>query len=267
MWLVILGIPVVALLIAWAAGAFKSDGTPAKTTAPPPVPTTKLSIPEGLRRDDIAARMRAAGISPAAYMRATGPSRLGAGLAGRSAPTSLEGFLFPATYDVPKGSTAAKVVDQQLSAFRAYTSGIGYAFARSKNLTRYDVLIIASMIEREVRVPAERRLVASVIYNRLHARMPLQIDATVLYALGSWTADLSRHTPLSSVASPYNTYRHPGLPPGPISNPGVASIKAAAHPARTRYLYYVTRNDGSGRHYFASTLAEFERAVQRSGGG
>jgi UPF0755 protein len=97
--------------------------------------------------------------------------------------------------------------------------------------------------------------------------MPLQIDATVLYALGSWTADLSRHTPLSSVASPYNTYRHPGLPPGPISNPGVASIKAAARPARTRYLYYVTRNDGSGRHYFASTLAEFERAVQRSGGG
>jgi UPF0755 protein len=138
---------------------------------------------------------------------------------------------------------------------------VNLRFARSKNLNLYDVLTIASMVEREVQVPRERRLVASVIYNRLHAGMPLQIDATVRFATGNWTRPLRRsqlRTP-----SPYNTYTHPGLPPGPIGSPGLASIQAAAHPARSKYLYYVVKPCGRGEHVFARTGAEFQRALKR----
>ena len=104
------------------------------------------------------------------------------------------------------------------------------SYARSKNLTTYDVLIIASMIEREVQVPKERKLVAAVIYNRLHDGMPLQIDATIRFATDNYTKPLTASD--LQLDSPYNTYTNSGLPPGPIGNPGLASIQAAAHPAR-----------------------------------
>ena len=139
---------------------------------------------------------------------------------------------------------------------------MNYRYAQSRNLTKYDVLTIASMIEREVAVARERPLVASVIYNRLRAGMRLDIDATVQYAVGEWKEELSNSD--LNVDSPYNTRRYAGLPPGPISNPGKDSIRAAARPVQTPYLYYVARNDGSGRHYFSSTPEQFERDVQRS---
>jgi UPF0755 protein len=262
LWLAVLAVPLVVLVVAKLSGAFSGDDKPARTTAtgPPPV---RVTFPEGLRREEIARILaRRTGLSAGAYLAATGPSARGARLAGRDRPTSLEGFLFPATFLVGTKTTVADIVDEQVAAYEANAATVGYRYARSRNLTRYDVLVIASMVEREVRDPRERPVVAGIIYNRLRGGMPLQIDATVLYALGSWTAPL---TPSAlGVDSPYNTRRHTGLPPGPISNPGLASLKAAAHPSRTRYVYYVARNDGTGRHYFSATLAQFERDIARS---
>jgi uncharacterized YceG family protein len=120
------------------------------------------------------------------------------------------------------------------------------------------VVIIASMIEREVQVPKERALVAAVIYNRLHAGMPLQIDATVRYASGNFTEPISPSE--LEINSPYNTYTNSGLPPGPIGNPGLDSIEGAAHPAQEPYLYYVVKPNTCGEHTFATTEAEFSRA-------
>jgi UPF0755 protein len=239
-----------------------SEPPPPPTTAaePPPISVT---FPEGLRREDIADILRRrTKLSPDAYLAATGPSALGERLAGTSKPTSLEGFLFPATYLIGTRTTVGDLVRAQLRAYRAAIAGVNYRYARSRNLTRYDVLIIASMVEREVQVPSERALVAGVIYNRLHDGMRLDIDATTRYAIGSWTKPLTESD--LQVDSPYNTRRYAGLPPGPISNPGLASIKAAAHPRSTPYLYFVARADGSGRHYFATTIDEFDRLVARA---
>jgi uncharacterized YceG family protein len=134
-------------------------------------------------------------------------------------------------------------------------------YARSKNLTPYDVLIIASLIEREVQVPKERAIVASVIYNRLHEGIRLDIDATTRFVVGKWSGAL-KVSELQN-PSPYNTRVHTGLPPGPIGNPGLASIKAAAHPAKTNYLFYVAAVCGNGSHKFAATDAQFQRYVEQ----
>ena len=130
-------------------------------------------------------------------------------------------------------------------------------YARSKNLTPYDVLIIASLVEREAALPKERPLIASVIYNRLHNDVRLDIDATVRFVTGNWTKPL-KVSELQN-PSPYNTRVHSGLPPGPIGSPGLASIKAAAHPAKTDYLFYVAAVCGNGTHRFAATDAQFQR--------
>jgi UPF0755 protein len=138
---------------------------------------------------------------------------------------------------------------------------VSLSFARSKNLTVFDVVTIASMVEREVEVPRERPLVAAVIYNRLRAGMPLGIDATLRFALNDWTSPLT----VSQLASatPYNTRNHQGLPPGPIGNPGLASLQAAAHPAKVPYLFYVVKPGTCGQHAFSSTDAQFQRDVRR----
>lgn len=230
------------------------------TQAPPRV---KVTFPEGLRREEMADILQQkAGLSKERYLALTGPGTRGAQLAGTDANRSLEGFLFPATYDVGDSTTVDDIVGAQLEAYRQRSDAIDYSYARSKNLTRYDVLIIASMVEREVRVASERPIVAGIIYNRLKAGMRLDIDATVQYALGSWKTELTASD--LAIDSPYNTRRFTGLPPGPICNPGDASLIAAARPARSAYLYYVARADGSGRHYFARTPAEFEQAVARA---
>ena len=128
-------------------------------------------------------------------------------------------------------------------------------YARSKNLTPYDVLIIASMIEREVVVPRERRLVAAVVYNRLHARMPLGIDATLRYGLSIPPTEPITKAQLAS-SSPYNTRNRTGLPPTPIANPGLASMQAAAHPAKVDYLYFVRKPDCRS-HFFTANAEAF----------
>ena len=173
----------------------------------------------------------------------------------------LEGFLFPATYRLKRGRPMSLLVEQQLSAFRNNFERVDLRYARRKNLTPYDVLTIASLVEREAQTSRDRRLVASVIYNRLRDGMALQIDATIRYVTGNWQRPLKRSE--LAIGSAYNTYRHHGLPPGPIGSPGLASIQAAAHPARTRFLYYIVKPCGNGSHSFARTDAEFQRLFER----
>jgi UPF0755 protein len=218
-----------------------------------------VTIPEGRSRREIAPLVRRLDGN---YLRATrrspvlDPREYGARGAG-----SLEGFLFPATYELKKGQPVSRLVERQLEAFKRNFDRVDLSYARSKNLTPYDVLIIASMVEREALVPRERPLIASVIYNRLRRGIPLGIDATIRFALNQWDEPLKR----SELANPtpYNTRENSGLPPGPIGNPGLASIEAAARPARSDYLFFVVKPGSCGEHAFSSTNAEFEEDVAR----
>jgi UPF0755 protein len=172
---------------------------------------------------------------------------------------SLEGYLFPATYRVTEGSTARDVIEMMLDHFDTQIATLDLSFAGSRGLDLEDVVIIASILERESRLAEEFPLVSSVIYNRLARPMRLQLCATVLYTLPGdkqslTNADLEHE-------SPYNTYLHDGLPAGPISNPGLRALQAAANPPETDYLYYVlTGEDGS--QTFTATYDEFLRAKQ-----
>ncbi len=219
--------------------------------------TVRVTIPEGYtaRQTGEIAASKLKRVTSRAYERLTLTQPLLFTLDGYRAGTRLEGLLFPATYEVAPSIGARAFVRQQLTAFKRALAGIDMTRARKANLTSYDVAIIGSMVEREARVAGERRLVAAVIWNRLRLGMPLQIDATIQYLLPEHKARLS-YADLQ-IPSPYNTYLHTGLPPTPIANAGAASLKAAANPARVGYLYYVARDDGSGRHYFSSTYAQF----------
>jgi UPF0755 protein len=194
-------------------------------------------------------------LSARAYLGETADSTLPVkfGDVGKQHP--LEGFLFPALYDFLPKTTSKELVQKQLAAFRRNWAKVGLSYARSKNLTPYDVLTIASMIEKEAGVPKDRALIAAVIYNRLHNRMPLQIDATTRYGL-----HIAGTRPLTSAelhsSNPYNTRRFRGLPPTPIANPGLPSMIAAAHPAHVDYLYFV-RKPGTHRHYFTANYTDF----------
>jgi uncharacterized YceG family protein len=168
---------------------------------------------------------------------------------------NLEGFLFPATYDFTEDTTVRELVDLQLEAFAHAWGKVDLAYATSKNLTPYDVLIIASMVEEEVQVPKERPLVAAVIYNRLRGDLPLGIDATIRYGLNIPPTKAILQSQLDS-DSPYNTRNRLGLPPTPISNPGLAALQAAAHPADVDYLYFIRKADCKS-HFFTASEQEF----------
>jgi UPF0755 protein len=230
----------------------------ALTTAPATAKTVKITIPEGRSREEIVPIVKDAGLS-GNYLVAT--KRSPRSLGGPKTAHTLEGYLFPATYELRPGSPASALVKRQLAAFRDAFSKVRLDYARRKHLTRYDVLIIASMIEREAQLPKDRPLISAVIYNRLHQHMPLGIDATIRYALGNWTKPLKVSE--LQVDSPYNTRTHQGLPPTPIGNPGLSSIHAAARPARKPYLFYVVKPCGNGGHAFSSTEARFQADVAR----
>ena len=170
---------------------------------------------------------------------------------------TAEGFLFPATYTLNVDSSANELVKQQLDAYEENFKQVDMKYAKRKNLSRYDVLIIASMIEREAQLARERSLVSAVIYNRLKEGMPLGIDATIRYSTNNWQRPI-RQSELDR-QEPYNTRLNRGLPPTPIGNPGLASIKAAAKPSSKKYLFYVRKPGKSGEHAFSSTDAQFER--------
>jgi UPF0755 protein len=178
---------------------------------------------------------------------------------------SLEGFLFPSRYEFGPVTTAKELIGLQLDEFAREWARVNLRPARARGLDPYDVLIVASMIERETVVPAERALVSAVIYNRLDAGMPLAVDATLRYGL---RVPGTRPLTKSDLASrtPYNTRRYKGLPPTPIGNPGLASIQAAAHPAKVDYLYYVRKPDRL-HHFFTADADEFCRKAREYGYG
>jgi UPF0755 protein len=188
-----------------------------------------------------------------ASARAKPPVEFRKDLAGRT----IEGFLFPSTYEFSQYTPSAKLVRDQLATFRRQWSKVDLRYAKSKNLTPYDVLIIASMIEKETVAPEERRLVAAVIYNRLRGGMALGIDATIRYGRNVPGTEPLKQSDLES-DDPYNTRRRLGLPPTPISNPGLASMRAAANPARVDYLFFVRKRDGV-HHFFTASESEFFR--------
>lgn len=182
-------------------------------------------------------------------------------LKGLPAGSSLEGFLFPDTYLVPRTVTAKQLVTLQLDAFNKLWDGGRKDLAAQRKLNALQVVTIASMIEREARFDEDRPMVASVIYNRLAAGWPLQIDATVLYAKGVWQSTVTLDD--LKIQSPYNTYLHPGLPPGPIANPGLKAIDAALKPAQTDYFFYLS--DPQGHNHYAKTNDEFNQLKKQYG--
>ena len=244
-----------------------------------------LTIPEGWRLGQIGDYLEEAGVfgedkaALESYRSQTAsgelvelaPARY-AFLASRPPGASLEGYLFPDTYELPlAGATAQDILQRQLDTFARRVLPLYEAAVAQKTttLSLYEVLTLASIVEREAVVSAERPSIAGVYLNRLAARMKLEADPTVQYAMGyQEAADQWWKTPVfleeySSVDSPYNTYLYPGLPPGPIANPGLSSIQAALQPAQHDYLYFVALPDGSGRHVFAKTFEEHSVNVQK----
>jgi uncharacterized YceG family protein len=226
--------------------------------------TINVTIPPGRAIRQTSARLRAAHIPVrGSYLAAARRSPLLNPVsygAARSTP-NLEGFLFPDTYEIRVNSAASDLVARQLQAFKKQFAKVDLRAAKTKNLSAYDVLIIASMIEREADLNRERPMIAEVIYNRLKQGIPLGIDATTRYELNDFTrpltsADFARN-------SPYNTRLNKDLPPTPIGNPGLASIQAAAHPSKGKLLYYVVKPGVCGEHAFSTTYAQFLKDAQR----
>jgi UPF0755 protein len=269
--LVALGVLVAGFVIAWfAVASVRGSDKPAPprpSTQAAPLKPFRIVFPEGFTRRQMAERVTAvAGIArrergkrvrlrARTYLAATAKPRREPGFGPRSLP--LEGFLFPATYDFTPRTTSAQLVAAQLQAFSRNWAKLDLRYARSKNLTPYDVLTIASMIEKEAAAPEERQLVAAVIYNRLHERMSLGIDATLRYGLDIPPTESLHQSQLDN-PTPYNTGKHPGLPPTPIASPGLASLQAAAHPAKVDYLYFVRKPDKK-HHFFTASFSAFKR--------
>jgi cell division protein YceG involved in septum cleavage len=228
---------------------------------PEPVKTIMATVPEGysraqtaqlarelkLRGNYVKATIRSPYLDPAEY--------------GGANAKSLEGFLFPDTFELNAHAPVGDLVRDQLQDFKRRIAGVDMSYAKSKNLTVYDVVKIASMIEKEAQLESERKLIAAVIYNRLREGIPLGIDATIRFANDNYTEPLTESE--LQADSPYNTRINAGLPPGPIASPGLASIEAAAHPAKVDYLYYVVKPGTCGEHSFSSTDAEFQADVAR----
>jgi UPF0755 protein len=226
------------------------------TTPPHAAKVSELTITEGRTRRQIDALLRSQGVHGSYFAGTHHSPLLNPQKYGAPADTnSLEGFLFPSTYQVVDPIRINALVADQLRAFRKTFAKVNLSYARSKHLTPYDVLIIASMIEAEAATAHDRPLVSSVVYNRLRDGMPLQLDATTRYETGNYTKPLTASELNSS--SPYNTRIHKGLPPTPIGNPGLAAIQAAAHPAHTKDLYFVVKPCGNGEQVFTSSYNQF----------
>lgn len=220
-----------------------------------------VTFPEGLTAAEMAKIFEAHGLGSAASFVAA--SRDAAPIRDLDpAASDLEGYLFPETYALSRHTDAATLVRLMVARFERVLGPDLRQAAAARNLSVRQAVTLASIVEKETAKADERPLVAAVYTTRLRLGMPLQCDPTVIYALqraGRWDGNL-HHDDLA-FNSPYNTYRYPGLPPGPIASPGAASLEAAVHPADADYLYFVSRNDGS--HGFARTLEEHNRNVQK----
>jgi UPF0755 protein len=219
----------------------------------------RLTFREGLTIAEMAQVFEARGFGKAdEFIKAAANGGLIADL--DPAARDLEGYLFPETYALPRGTSAAAVVAQMVDGFKNVMTPELRAAATGAGLTVRQLVTLASLVEKETGTPDERPLVAAVYANRMKIGMGMQADPTVIYALqkaGRYTGNLKRED--LQFDSPYNTYRYAGLPPGPIAAPGRASLEAAAKPADVDYLYFVSKNDGS--HVFATTLEEHNRNV------
>jgi UPF0755 protein len=227
-------------------------------------PTFTVTIPEGLTIEETAATV-------AADSNVTAPEveeaarRTDYGYAFLDSPDveTTEGYLFPAKYDFEKGVTARQIVDRLLEQYLLETQDLDFAEARERlDLTEHQVVTMASLIEKEAASPEEKPLIASVIYNRLRKDTPLQIDATIQYALKRPKENLSLDD--LKIDSAYNTYENKGLPPGPICSPGGESLLAALNPANTDYLYYVLEENGE-EHFFTKSYQDFLRVKEKAG--
>ncbi len=259
----LVGVGVAVWAGASALGGDSKTGVDTVLVAPAPKPL-RVIFPEGFNRREMATRVDAVRaiakqkrritprLTAKGYLAATAKAQPPAGF---PRGQRLEGFLFPAAYEFTKTTTAEELVAEQLESFRANWAKVDLRAARKKNLTPYDVLIIASMIEKETIAPDERPLVAAVIYNRLKLGMSLGIDATIRYGLDVPGTESLRQSQLDS-DNPYNTRLRPGLPPTPIANPGLASMQAAAHPVKKDYLFFVRKPDRV-HHFFTASEAEF----------
>jgi UPF0755 protein len=220
-----------------------------------------ITFPEGLTIRQMAALFENAGFGAAkAFIAAAGEPQLIAAL--DPAAKSLEGYLFPDTYALPRRASARDLVKRMVQRFESVMTADVQQAARRQGLSVREAVTLASLVEKETAAPEERPLIAAVYHNRLRQRIGLQCDPTVIYALelrGRFNGNLTRAD--LAIDSPYNTYRYRGLPPGPIAAPGRSSLEAAVDPAAVTYLYFVSRNDGS--HAFASTLDEHNRNVQK----
>lgn len=234
--------------------------------AGPTIRYATIVIPEGFTVDQIAARVeKTAGVPAADFLAlAKGGAAQFAGdhpYLSSAYKGSLEGYLFPKTYRVKAGATAQEIIEMMLDQFDKEIASVDVAAANARGISLPQLVTIASIIEREAQLDKERPLVASVIYNRLRIGMRLEIDATIEYILPGNRFRL--RTSQLRIKSPYNTYLNGGLPPGPISSPGLKSLTAAAQPAQTKYLYYVlTGKDGS--HTFTTNVDDFLRAKKKS---
>lgn len=226
--------------------------------------TIKVTIPEGYTVNDIAELLESKGlVSKGKFLDAVKNNTYDYDFLKKLPDRSgkIEGYLFPDTYEFSKDVTAEQIVDRMLSRFNEVFDNDMRKKASEMNMTIDQVVTVASMIEKEAKVAEERPVIAGVIYNRLTKKMPLQIDATVQYSLGKWKDTLS--TDDLKVNSPYNTYKITGLPIGPISNPGKASLEAALNPQKSDYLFYVYKFDGTGTHAFSSNYQDFLRDKQK----
>ncbi len=219
-----------------------------------------ITFPEGLAIEDMAALFEQHGFGTAASFKAAAKN---GSLVGDLDPQArdLEGYLFPETYALPRRASAADLVRMMVRRFHQVFKPI-QAEVQAERLNVREAVTLASLVEKETGKAEERPTVAAVYLNRLHIGMGLQCDPTVIYGLrraGRYSGNLTRES--LAFDSPYNTYLHPGLPPGPIASPGRASLEAVVHPAPVNYLYFVSRNDGS--HEFARTLEEHNRNVYR----
>jgi UPF0755 protein len=226
--------------------------------------TYEVSFPEGLTAAQFAERLAEAGLAERdAFLSLVrdpeAPARLGVEGA------TLEGYLFPETYRFPRGLAPVEVARAMVDQFHRVWDGMA-PLAREQGLSMREVVTLASIVEKETGVPEERPLIASVFRNRLRRGMRLETDPSVIYGIRDFDGNLRRRD-LENAGNPYNTYLIPGLPPGPIANPGAGALRAVVEPAATDYLYFVSRNDGS--HTFSRTYAEHLAAVnryQRTGG-
>jgi YceG-like family len=267
-----IALALIIVLGALGFGAVRLSHHSARPKIPPIPKIVKIVIPEGFTRAQIAVLAHQDGLSGSYLLPSKRSSEIDFAYYGAPASTpNLEGFLFPATYEMYVGARASQLVSEQLSAFHENVGGGEVDRAHVLGITPYQLLIVASIIEREAAISHDRPLVAAVIYNRLRLNMTLGIDSTLRYALHNFSTPLTEAELHSD--SPYNTRTHVGLPPTPISNPGVAAIHAAAHPAHVSYLYYVAGADGCGEEVFSTSYARFEKnaaayreAIAKNGG-